>query len=100
MTSGILPILGIVIIIFMALVGTVYKSLSAKIDTKVDHDLYIKTISTIEKALEKINGAAATLERIGIEVRNIQTEFMTRKDFEYEMKIYQLSKDGKEKRSK
>lgn len=80
-------VLSIGIGLIIALIGIIYRSLSLKIENKVDKDLYIQTITSIEKALDKINGTADKLHQVVNDVAAIQDKFLTIKEHDYKCEI-------------
>ena len=97
MTSEAIQIFGIVILVFLGLIGVIYRSLITKINEKVDREMYIQSIDHIQKALEKINGAAETLKQIGKDV--IQKDFLTKNEYELRSEIERLKQSKKDENS-
>lgn len=73
--------------IIVGLVGLVYRILNIKVDSKVDKELYLQTIGTIQKSVEGINGTAKELKDIAAHLSDIDNKldekFLTIKEHEY-----------------
>jgi len=78
-----LPILILSVGIIAALLGILYRNLSTRISTKVDKELYLKTVASIEKALESINGTAQTLKTVVESIASIHEKYLTIKEHDY-----------------
>ena len=88
----------------LALVGLVWRNLSAhvekkvntdshndlekKVDTKLDAELYQETMVHIKKAVDGINGTAQTLKILADDIITINRENITRKEFDYEIRLH------------
>jgi hypothetical protein len=81
--SILLTTVGLSVGIICALIGVVYSSLSKQLEKKVDKDLYVQAMQSIEKALDSINGTALTLKNVVQDVSNIQDKFLTKQEHEY-----------------
>jgi len=87
MDQAVIALVSIGVAIILGLVGVVYKSLSAGLEKKVDKELYIKTIASIETAVQGINGTATTLKSVVESVASIHQTFMTLREHEYICKL-------------
>lgn len=83
--------------VIISLIGLVYKTLSNKVDEKLDKDLYAQNMLHLEKMVDGINGTAATLKTMALEINKIQNTFLTEKDFQAAMKIHDLECGKKNK---
>jgi hypothetical protein len=91
-----------------SLLGIIYRSMIKKIETldikKVDKDLYKETLSHLQKAVDGINGTAATLKTVVDSISNIQEEFLTLKEHNYMCRLRHSSQllehDGDDKVTK
>lgn len=65
-----IAILGIII----ALIGIIFRAINIRIDGKVGMDKYMEAMTHINKALDAINGTAATIKRIENTVNKLETK--------------------------
>lgn len=97
-----IAVIAILVATIAALVGIAYRALSVKIDAKVDKELYIQTIQSIQKAVDGINGTATMLKSVVENVANIHKDFLTIKEHDYicRLRTAELKLDnGKTQRS-
>ena len=99
-----IPLISFLAAVLFALIGLVWRNLNThvekkvdttshedlekKVDTKLDAELYKETMLHIQKAVDGINGTAQTLKTLANDIAAIQEKFMTRKDFEYEIRLH------------
>lgn len=95
-SSVLLSTVGISVVIICALIGIVYRSLTAQLEKKVDKDLYIQAIETIKNALNSINGTAVTLKNVVNDVSSIQDKFLTKQEHEYICRLKEAEAKMKE----
>ena len=88
----------------IALIGLVWRNLNAhvekkvnttshddlekKVDNKLDTELYTETMTHIRKAVDGINGTAQTLKTLADDIVTINRENITRKEFDYELRLH------------
>ena len=88
----------------IALIGLVWRNLNAhvekkvnttshddlekKVDNKLDAELYTETMTHIRKAVDGINGTAQTLKTLADDIVTINRENITRKEFDYELRLH------------
>ena len=96
-----LSIILLAIVLIGGLLGVIYKTLNtridsniARIDNKVDKEVYIQTVDSIHKALDKINGTAEKLHLVVERVSDIQDKYLTIKEHEY---ICQIKRQNENK---
>ena len=71
--ATILISLGIVLLgVITALIGIIYRSIAVRIDGKVSMERYTEAMTHINKALDAINGTAATIKRIENTVNKLE----------------------------
>jgi len=83
-------VITIISIIIIGLIGVVYKTLSGKIDSKLEKEIYTESISHIKDAVSGINGTAKELRNLALGIAEIKSQFLEIKDFRAEMKIHTL----------
>ena len=88
----------------IALIGLVWRNLNAhvekkldtsshndlekKVDGKLDAQLYNETMIHIKKAVDGINGTAQTLKVLANDIITINKNNITRKEFDYELRLH------------
>ena len=88
----------------IALIGLVWRNLNAhvekkvnmtshddlekKVNGKLDTELYQETMVHIKKAVDGINGTAQTLKVLANDIITINRENITRKEFDYELRLH------------
>lgn len=95
MDQALVAIISIATAIIIGLIGVVYRSLSVGLDKKVDKELYIKTIGSIEAAVQGINGTATTLKHVVENVADIHEKFLTIKEHEYKCALHMIEMENK-----
>lgn len=98
MDHALVAIISISVAIILALVGIVYRSLSLGLEKKVDKELYIKTIGSIEAAVQGINGTATTLKHVVDNISDIHEKFLTIKEHEYKCALQGLKNEQRTKK--
>lgn len=96
MDQALVAIISIATAIIIALIGVVYRSLSIGLEKKVDKELYVKTIGSIETAVQGINGTATTLKHVVENVADIHKTFLTVKEHEYICKLHAALRENEE----
>ena len=67
---------------------TSHDDLEKKVDGKLDAELYQETMVHIKKAVDGINGTAQTLRTLADDIITINRENITRKEFDYEIRLH------------
>ncbi len=95
MDQALVALISIATAVIIALIGVVYRSLSLGLEKKVDKELYIKTIGSIESAVQGINGTATTLKQVVENVSDIHKTFLTVKEHEYKCTLHAMEIENK-----
>jgi hypothetical protein len=83
-------LVGIALALIIGLIALVWRNMSKRVDEKLDKELYNTTMIHVKKAVEGINGTAQTLQTLADNITEIQKGFLTKRDFQYALKIHQL----------
>ena len=58
--------------VFVTLIGIIFRAINIRIDGKVSMEKYMEAMTHINKALDAINGTAATIKRIENTVNKLE----------------------------